>query len=84
MHSVTSRQSPRFPPVRYAILSQRIRMQASVALPGVCIPSLTRGSPEPAATSLEGIRVSDPLGSRVNETGPGVAVESPAQWSGRV
>ncbi|KAG9127757.1 hypothetical protein FRC07_010045 [Ceratobasidium sp. 392] len=50
------------------------RRQASAS------PSLTRGSPRPATASLEEIRVSSPLRSRISEAGPSVGVKSPAQW----
>ncbi|KAG8743949.1 hypothetical protein FRC10_011135 [Ceratobasidium sp. 414] len=66
---------PTTPPRTNGVECEReLRLQASAS------PSLIRGSPRPAATSLEEIRVSSPLRSRVGEVGLGTGAKSPAQW----
>ncbi|KAG9096208.1 hypothetical protein FRC06_008915, partial [Ceratobasidium sp. 370] len=66
---------PTTPPRTEGVECEReLRRQASAS------PSLTRGSPRPPTTSLEEIRVSSPLRSRVSEVGASMGAKSPAQW----
>ncbi|KAG8726984.1 hypothetical protein FRC10_006574, partial [Ceratobasidium sp. 414] len=74
-HSRIASPRPMTPPRTNGVECEReLHRQASAS------PSLTRGSPRPAATSLEEIRVSSPLRSCVSEVGLGTGAKLPAQW----